>query len=823
MPDIYFLQRFRAGQQRFFAIAFFTVAVTAIFLFVPTVPSFSAVTSRSRAQAVTLARSGALPQAVSMLETLHQQDPENTKITGDLIIIYGWNQQYSEACQLFEQTENHSWPEYVLTAVISSYRAVKQSAKALALAERLLQDQPDSVKLLLQTGMLLVDVKRFEPAEVILDTIETTVGKTTGYYRLSGYLHSGKKQWLSALADYQHLLTLLPDDQSALRQQFAALQQSRSEETAKAILTSHEAVFTDHDREKLLINQAAEKLRWSSSASSSFAETRLLAMQALAMQIQSLEFINGTTKKTVWPDYLLRDVTISLRNLRQMDNVEAVYRYLSEKEEQPDFVKHAAAAAMLANQHPDKSGELYQQILDREPNSFQANIGLYYSFIEQENFADAYQLIDQLLKKEPMYLTYNNPKYRSNNERYLDLDVYTILVRFYGDQLQDAWSRIDELIRNAPGNNWLHEVRGQISNAREWFRQGLYDFHYAGLLNPESLNARSGEISSRISLRQYKEARPMLATMQQQFPEEYPTKRLAREWQFSRKPQYWEDVVFANSSGPELDGDSITATAEMLSAPIYDNLYLDASYRYAWAEIIEGKETFHRYAAGPDYHLMDWDFQARVTYNDSSLDGVGGSINAVWTPNDYWHISLGGEYFSVDTPLRALHHGIRSDSVTAAANYRWSEQRELSVGVQASTFTDNNDRLAGTAVFRQRLLDIPHIDLDGRIELYGSTNSRRDTPYFNPEQDFSLLGALHLDHVYFRYYDHILVQMIDVAYGVYEQKGYGSRWIGHIRYEQRYKFTPWVEMLAGVEYGQNVYDGEAEPYKLIRFMITGKF
>lgn len=156
-------------------------------------------------------------------------------------------------------------------------------------------------------------------------------------------------------------------------------------------------------------------------------------------------------------------------------------------------------------------------------------------------------------------------------------------------------------------------------------------------------------------------------------------------------------------------------------------------------------------------------------------------------------------------------------------NYRWSEQRDLFLGVQGSSFTDNNDRIAGTAVLRQRLVDVPHLDLDGRIEAYGSANSLRNAPYYNPEQDFSLKGSLHLDHVYFRQYDNSLTQMIDAGYGFYDQKGYGSHWIGHIRYEQRYKLDPRVEMLAGIEFGQNVYDGHAEPYRLVRFMINGKF
>jgi biofilm PGA synthesis protein PgaA len=824
MPDIYHLQWFLPVQQRvctFFNLQIFISAALLILLPFPAHSSTAAPPLHE--QAIALARSGELSRAVTILEELHQQSPDDKRITADLIVIHGWNRQYSKACQLFEQQQTDTLPAYALTSVLNSYRSLHQAEKALILADRLLQEQEDSVKLLLAAGLLLVDINRLDPARVILNSIETRNGRDSSYFRLSGYIHTRDKKWLDALADYQQLSALLPNDQAAIREQFAALQQSRSEQAASELLHSNEQIFTTHDRAMLLVNQAAERLRWSSDAATDFAETRLLALQALHRQLKAVELLNRDSGSMTLSRHMISDMIITMRNLRQMENVVTVYNYLNETGEPADYVKQAAGAALLATHHPDKSREMYQQILDKDPTSYQANIGLFFSHIEEEDFGSAYQLVDDLFKKEPMFQNFNYKKYRSKNERYLDLDIYTIMARFYGDQLEDSWTGIDRLIRNAPAINWLHEVRGQISNAREWYRQSLYDFHYAGLLEPNSLNARAGEISSLIALRRYGEARPLLEKIIRKYPEEYPAKSIAKEWKVSRKPDYWADVVYGNSSGPELDGDWMTATAEVLSSPIYDNLYLDAFYRYAWAQIIEGEETFKRYAAGPDLHLQDFDLQARITYNDSSLEEIGGRVQLFWIPDDFWHFSLLGERFSVDTPLRALHHLIRADSVAATATYRWSEQRDLNLGIQGSTFTDNNDRLEGTAVFRQRLLDIPHFDLDGRVELYGSTNSRRNTPYFNPEQDFSLLGALHLDHVYFRHYDHLLAQMVDVAYGVYEQKGYGSRWIGHIRYEQRYKFTPWVEMLAGVEYGQNVYDGEAEPYKLVRFMITGKF
>ncbi len=758
-----------------------------------------------------------------MLETLHRRQPGNQKVTDDLIVVYCWNAQYAEAASLFEQRNADNYPVYVQKAIMKAYRNMGKPNLSLAIVNRLLKIRPQSSDLLFFKGMLFVDERQLGSARAILAQLLSETGRDSRYYRLSGYLQTAEENWIAALADYQHLSRLLPDDREAVHERFAALQNVRAQEAAGNVLAGHQQSFSAYDRAQHFLNQAAEKLRWATDASRDFNETRRLAKQALALQIKALDLVGMKSAPGNWPVPVFNDLLVTLRVLRQTDKVQVLYRQLIKQEEVPDYAKQAVAGAMLADHQPDKACELYQQVLKKEPGNYQAQIGLFYSFVEKEDFDSAYRLIDNLKEHEPLFQITKEQKNHFYNERLLDLNVYAILARYYGDQLETAWSRIDELVRNAPANNWLLEVRGQIENAREWYRRAYGDFHYASLLSPDSLDARTGEASSLIDLKRYRQARPLLQSMRQKFPDEYSTRKVEKKWRFSRKPEYWADITYSNSSGPELNGDGVLASAEVLSAPINDNFYLDAFYRYAWNEIIEGEETFQRYSLGLNYQLLEWQLLGRITYNDSDLDEIGGSATAIWTPDDFWRFSFGGERFSVDTPLRALFHGIRADAVFASLNYRWSEQRDLSFGIRGAFFTDDNNRIEGTAVLRQRLIDVPHIDLDGRVEAYASANSRRDAPYFNPEHDLSLLGALHLDHVYFRHYDHLLSQQIDAGYGFYDQSAFVPRWIGHIRYEQRYRLDPWMEVLAGVEFGQNVYDGHAEPYRLVRFMINGKF
>lgn len=793
------------------------LAILCHFLF----PTFSQATTKHD-EAVALARAGNHSEAIRILQDLQRQQPHNQLVMSDLIVIYTWNGQHENACELYEQSRPESFKPYVHRAILESYRRLGKPEKAVTVLDYLLSMEPNSVELQKTKVILLIDQLQLETARQLLTGLADKNGKDADYYSKSALIYGSDEDWVRALAEYQTMQTLAGEKESAIRQQFATLMHLRAAQAATDLFEKNRDIFTEDDRAHLLLNQAAEKLRWSTDMASNFTETETLAIQALAKQMEALELLGANSHQPQWSFPVIHDIIITLRNLRQMNDVERIYHSLNMMQEVPEYVKDAAAGAKLANKKPDEARKLYQELLESTPDIYQQQIGLFYSDVELEDFDGAYALIDSMHKKEPIYQTGKNKTQLSPNDRYISIDVLSIMARYYADELKTAWSRANELVQNAPSNSWLWEVRGQIANSRQWHHQALYDYHYASLLEPKSLNAISGEAMSLIALGDFEAARTPLQLAEELYPMEHGTQELQRQWEFSRKPLYFSDITWSKSSGPETDGDGIVASAELISAPIDDHIYISGLYRYAWAELIKEEETFERYTFGADYLLPTLKFMAKLTDNYSTIEEMGGSLAATWKPDDFWHFTVLAERFSVDTPLRALNNGIRADKVESSMSYRWSEQQELSFNVRGSRFTDNNERFEGRMVFTHRLLDIPHYDLDARLESSGSTNSRKDAPYFNPESDFSTQVALHLDHVYWRRYEHLLAQQIDVGYGFYAQNSYGTEAVGHIRYEQRYKLTPWFEMLAGVEFGTGAYDGQQEPYRLIRLMISGK-
>ncbi len=779
--------------------------------------------ARQHEQAVQLARQGDYQNALHQLERLHAKKPADRGITGDLIVIAGWAGQYEQARNLYEKSAPDIFPEYVHYAMVNVYRNLHNPEKGLQLLDGLLKKHPDTFRWQVRRALLLIDMGRLDLAEQILQELAGRAVNSKDLSLASAYLHETRRDWLAALADYQNALSLAPKDRELLKKQVQALNQVHAPACALDLMKNTDGIIDNTEMAWLLTGRAAELLRWASDARKNFKETRLFSMQALALQLEALSLFDPGTAKEGQRRQIYLDMLVTLRNLRQMENLQALYAALSQEGSMPDYTRQALADSLLATHDPGQAGILYKELVAKNPKNYQASLGLFYAYVENEDFDEAFQLIDSMVRHEPRYITFWDSPHKYPSEQYLSLRVTALQARFYADQLEDAWAGIARMIEQAPANGWLREVRGQISNARDWPRHGLDDFQIASLLAPESLDAVAGKAASLIQMSRFKEARPILARVEQEYPHEHATTDLAEQWRFARKPAYWSDLTFSRSSGPDLNGRGILASAELISPPVNDVWYLSAAYRYAWSEIIEGEETFERSSAGLEYRRGDWDLLGRVTYNDSTRTEPGGSIRVVWQPDDYWRLMIGGERFAVSTPLRALHHDIRADALSGSVTCRASERRSSSLSVQVSDFTDGNTRLEGGARFRQRFVDIPHLDIDGRIELYGSTNSQTSVPYYSPEHDYSLQGAVHVDHVYSRHYDHLFAQQLDLGYGFYDQKGYAARWIGHVRYEHRYRFTPWLEALAGLEYGRNVYDGHAEPYHLFRFMINGKF
>ena len=561
----------------------------------------------------------------------------------------------------------------------------------------------------------------------------------------------------------EKLERLADPDISTIELKVDALIQLGAAHVAERILQEHPDLLTASRNLELADRLAGVELRWSGFASLTISER----MQRAEAVIKDLDRYAGGSKL---PRNLASLRVLALHNANRWQEAVDDYKALREEGELAVNITAAVAGSYLALKGPEMAREFYQVALDGGSNEETTVDGLFYAMIEEGNFDEAYDLVGRLKTKEPPWRHYSGTPGPIENGRRLDLEVMGVNARYYGDQLNKAWWDIDRLNRAAPGNSWVLEEHARIALARNWNHQALEEFKVAATLNSDARAAQVGVAESQLQLSDYKKAESKLLELETSYPESPDVKQLRKDWTVHEMSELWSDFSFMRSQGPELDGNGILATSEFYGSPLAYQWRPVVQGRYAWAEIIEGESRLGHIGVGAEYRSPNWEILASGGYVESRLreDAVG-KIRVGWNPGDHWKLT--GEYstFNLDTPLRALWYGIVADRSGATLTYRWHESRQLSVNVVRSDFTDDNERWEAGAVFRQRVIDVAHFELDGLFSAYGSTNTREDAPYYNPEEDLSLAVGLDAEHVIWRRYDRTWMQRFIGELGNYDQ------------------------------------------------------
>ena len=89
-------------------------------------------------------------------------------------------------------------------------------------------------------------------------------------------------------------------------------------------------------------------------------------------------------------------------------------------------------------------------------------------------------------------------------------------------------------------------------------------------------------------------------------------------------------------------------------------------------------------------------------------------------------------------------------------------------------FSDGNRRTPAHLTFEQKVVDIPHLDVTLRPEIYASANSSSEGPYFSPRRDLSGSLTCDAEHVLWRRYERSFGHRLAVTGGAYWQEHFDT-------------------------------------------------
>jgi biofilm PGA synthesis protein PgaA len=497
------------------------------------------------------------------------------------------------------------------------------------------------------------------------------------------------------------------------------------------------------------------------------------------------------------------DRVVALRNReRWNDVVDSLAKMRAQSIPIRPYVREAEADSLLALRRPEEARAIYAELTAADPANLNATVGRFYAEVECEDFAAAFATADGL----------NRPVLAAQARNYAGLDA-------------QAWERIAPVARRGSAAAYVRSAAAAIEMSRGWPRMAHDDIRVASYLAPDDVGIAVALAESYLRRRDLPAARAILARLSADFSGEPSVERLARELREFDSASFELVARARQESGGAIaaPGPGIETVGRVYSAPIQDSFRIFAGAGYATARPPEGDALRNRLGAGVEWRAPDAALEASAWSNGGDVSRSGAAASASWSPNDVWTLGADYERYAWETPLRAILHGITSDGGGVGVGAAWNESRAAWVGLRAHRFTDGNERRQYRIAWAERVAQTPSWSLTLRPEIYGSQNSLRDAPYFNPSRDFALSLALDWQGLIWRRYEQSFRHRITARVGEYRQEGFADGMVGGLAYEQSWQPGTRMELRWGVEFGRARYDGANEKMAILFISASGRF
>lgn len=774
----------------------------------PAGASFAA-SAAAQERAVSLARAGEFNEALAILSELHRQSPDSQAVTYDYLSVLGWAGRDGEVVALADRLPLDLAPAYVLEAVGKSLRNTRRFEEATALYGRALARFPAHRDFIEGHVYALAETGDFTAADERIARLRAQHPRELWPLRLDAYVAALRGDYLTVLDRNQRILTLAPEDSAALRGRILALEALGATHRAQVYAEQHPHLLSREERLRLQTGSAAQQVRWGSlepeSEEMRFAETdRALAL--IEKNLAGLDVNDPVARPFVFQARF--DRLVALRDRVRMAEAVAEYESLADEGiSPPAYALQAAAEAYLYQQKPEVARDLYLRVLAEEPQNFEAGLGLFYAYIETEDFPSAYELIDRMQAKQPVWR--HGRGVGANRER-LDADVAAGLARVLADDLTEGQRRFTTMHATAPHNPDLVRELANIYTARGWPRLARQTYADGLGITPGHPALQIGHAATRLDLREYDEAQTEIADLYRRFPENRQVQRLQLLWDIHEMRELRAEAAYADSSGAEPSSQELRLSSTLFSSPFLTHYRAFVSGFWSRADFPEGQGIYQRYGGGLEYRGRDLIASLAASANHSDGDDLGLSFSGTWYRDDHWSFPFALEMFSAETPLRALRNGVDADAARLGVDYRQSELRRMGLGGEVMDFSDGNQRGRLSGYWRERLVTGPHYKLDGVMDLYTSTHRRDDVPYFSPEQDFSAELTFDNDWLLYRRYSRTFGHRLALSGGGYWQKGFGGNPVAAILYEHNWQADYRFSLSYGAVLSRRVYDGDGE-------------
>ncbi len=804
--------------------------------------------SQQREQAVQLAKQGQVQVGTSTLKQLHKQYPQDAKVTADLIILLRLAGDNAAIARLTsnENLNPQLVAAYAYTAWLGALRDQKRAEQAFNIAQQIykLNDsdnkeaQPPFDQWYYLT--LAAEAGRTDVAQQLVNELKQLGGLTAAQHAQLAYAQRLSGNWQQAFDESKQALALQPNHRLALEQQFAALRSLNQPHAAYQLASQHPDIFSADtiypiQAEVLSSNlQSALKQKDLLEAQGHYQQAHALVEDNLLALKQSVTQFKSTPQNKNLPEYaaIFNDYLYALRVQEYMAVLVAEYEQLSltEQFELQPYAKNAVADAYLALKKPQQAHVLYDYLIN---NATQPNVELYiadyYALIEQDNYKQAAQLLNQLDQLIAVVEPTSTPTEKQNRTR---VDQIIALDAAYRNHLDIAARQLQQLVQQNPNNTNLANDYATILNWRGLPGASNQVVQQAYINAPHHLGLDLTTVANARDLQDYPRWQAALATAAVKAPTNSSVMKAQQEWQDRERITLQSDLLIGRSRAvnglnhqaiSEVNGNREREWQTRVNSPWIDNKWrIFASHLDRSADFEPTQQRDQRIGVGAEWQenrknawlMLD---QQRDTHQ------MGFELGWSHWLNDNWAYRLGYQQNSSQIPLRALEAGLEANSYQAGLNWSQNESKAASFAYQVLDISDGNMRQSVSARYNQRVFaNAQHITHAG-AEAYYDKNAQSGGNYFNPDHSASYGVNLEHDWTSWRKDQQSFTQHFELATGISQQAGFGAKSYTSALYQHEWGLSRTWQLHYGIGWGSQTYDANREQRTFAKLGITGAF
>jgi biofilm PGA synthesis protein PgaA len=785
-------------------------------------------------QALQAARQEDYATALTLLQGLAESQPQSADIVHEYLTVLVWAERYNEALASADRLLGpyHKSPPRVLELLGLSARRLKQPELAEHYYRLALFNAPDRLSSQLGLAFALAeqrgDTAKRKQAQELIAKLQAEHPRTAAPLLGQAHLAELERDFFSAMAWSEKALEREPGNREAAANLIRLADQLGAPTLAIELAGLYPTALGKKAVAELRQNAIASRIR-----------TGVIDAEQKdhPQRLDSLRAVIGESDALA--QRLAAEPSIQLSTLQRralFDRLDALYEAERPAEAValatllesraiplPAYVKKNLAGAYLDLGRAGQAVVLYRQYLEAEPKDFDARLGLFSALVDNGRLEEAEAWIEKLVQDTPERIEAYSEATIRNNPHYRTALAARTMLRVYAGRLAEAQALADQLLEAAPYSAEFRETRATVAQARGFPRQAEAFWHRTLIDDSGNLAARAGRVQPLLAMHEFAEARRMVQSAQVLRPDSGSTRAAVRElaghdaWDFNTDAGVGTSTGGNNPTG----SDDLYVDSSLYSQPLAENWRAFLRNYFGQGKYQEGTVEWNRTTLGGEYRGRDLTVAAGIS---EGLGGKpGGSVEAEWQIDDYWQVK--GQFDSVSHafPLRAWLHGIDANRLAAETTWRRDETREIGAGASYMHFSDGNERYSLMASWSEQLWSGPKFRSDLVGSIWASSNSRRDTPYYNPTLDLSPNLTLHNDWATWRHGSINFHQHLNLTAGAYFQEGFGAGKVLEAFYQHAWEIGPRLTFAYGFGSSLHPYDGQEVAHHHGTMTLNWKF